>query len=293
MTTALTIELLGQLIDSGYAYCLVKEQPLENVEEVMTVLCPVRSKPYIAHLPEGYHTYYRITREPLQMAKQEQQVLVDLTEIHLLPDMDDRLDEFIFLNEQFFQHVIESLEDYVLFTMDTEGTINSWNTGAKNILQYETEEIIGQSGAIIFTPEDQQRKAHLIEIKTALDQGRAINERFHVRKDMSKFWGSGIVFPVYDQFQNHIGFTKVMRNLTERQDARQKAEDAKFYADSVISMAREPLLVLNADHTINTVNDCFLEQFGLHRREVERKSLFEILNFGSGENELLRLFNEV
>jgi hypothetical protein len=50
----------------------------------------------------------------------------------------------------------------------------------------------------------------------------AIDERYHMRKDKTRFWGSGLVFPLYDEEENHRGYTKIMRNLREQQEAENK-----------------------------------------------------------------------
>lgn len=53
--------------------------------------------------------------------------------------------------------LFESVQDYAIFSMTTENIVDSWNSGAERLLGYSDQEIIGQSGAIIFTPEDRCR----------------------------------------------------------------------------------------------------------------------------------------
>jgi len=60
------------------------------------------------------------------------------------------------------------------------------------------------------------------ELKTALKDGRAIDERYHMRKNGTRFWGSGLVFPLYDDQHKHRGYTKIMRNLRERKQAQEQ-----------------------------------------------------------------------
>ena len=49
---------------------------------------------------------------------------------------------------------------------------------------------------LIFTPEDRERGAPEAEMAKALAEGRAENERWHLRKDGSRFWGSGLLLPL-------------------------------------------------------------------------------------------------
>ena len=55
---------------------------------------------------------------------------------------------------EFYSQIIDSLQDYSIFTVDKELNINSWNSGATKIFQYTTEDIIGKPFEIIFTKKD-------------------------------------------------------------------------------------------------------------------------------------------
>jgi PAS domain S-box-containing protein len=46
--------------------------------------------------------------------------------------------------------------------------------------------------------------------------GRAENERWHLRKDGSKFFGSGSVTPYLSENGSPQGFVTIMRDLTEQ-----------------------------------------------------------------------------
>ena len=163
----------------------------------------------------------------------------------------------------FYYSVFESIEDYAVFTTDINGMVNSWNKGAQHVLGYQEKEILGNNCSILFTKTDIEKQEPEKELKNALMRGRAIDERFHVRKNGSRFWGSGKVFPVYDASKNHIGFTKIMRNLTDRMQAEERLLKIRQFAEGIIAWAAEPIMVLNDDLTINTVNDAFKESYGV------------------------------
>src|ERR1035437_515130 len=82
---------------------------------------------------------------------------------------------------EFYSQVIDSLQDYSIFTLDKELTINSWNSGATKIFQYETEEVIGKHFELIFTEEDKKNDVPKGEIEKALKEGKATDNRWHVR----------------------------------------------------------------------------------------------------------------
>ena len=50
--------------------------------------------------------------------------------------------------------VVDSVRDYAILTLDPEGRVSSWNTGAQRMFGYEPDEILGKPIDILFTPED-------------------------------------------------------------------------------------------------------------------------------------------
>ena len=226
MKIPFTPQLLGDLIEKGYTYLLASTAAEPSMETALT-LKPVRKKPVLYNLPDGYETFYKITREPMVMAAgiTDTSIMVEYETINDTITGEDIFDDSYFrMSEEFFHQVLESLEDYAVITTDKNGDINSWNSGAENVLGYKEVEVIGQSAKIFFTPEDIATGEPEKELLGALENGRAVDERYHMRKDGSRFWGSGLVFPLYDEEQNHRGFTKIMRNLRERQEAEAAAE---------------------------------------------------------------------
>jgi PAS domain S-box-containing protein len=129
-------------------------------------------------------------------------------------------------SEERFRLFVDSVRDYALFQMDTSGTIVSWNLGAERVLGYREQEIIGRSSALLFTPEDVEREQPRKELETALRDGRAEDERWHIRKDGSRFWGSGVVTLVRDESGRLRGFAKIMRDHTERKRAEEQLQAA-------------------------------------------------------------------
>jgi PAS domain S-box-containing protein len=116
-----------------------------------------------------------------------------------------------------------SIGEYAIFTSDLGGLITTWNAGAEKILGYGEEEILGQPCDVIFTPEDRARGAPELERRTALRDGRAEDLRWHLRKDGSRFWGSGNMMSlVHDGVT--LGFVKVLRDETERKHAEEQRQ---------------------------------------------------------------------
>ncbi|MEO6498477.1 MAG: PAS domain S-box protein [Mucilaginibacter sp.] len=224
MNVTLTPQLLGDLIEKGYTYMLASTAFNADNDNTPVILKPVKKLPVLQNLPAGYETYYRITREPMQMVCSDTTVMLEYAQGNeAITDTDVYNDSYFRMSEDFFRQVLESLEDYAVVTTDTNGDINSWNSGAEHVLGFKENEILGVSAKVFFTPEDIERGVPEMELSGALKDGRAIDERYHMRKDGTRFWGSGLVFPLYDEEHKHRGFTKIMRNLREEEQARENA----------------------------------------------------------------------
>lgn len=121
--------------------------------------------------------------------------------------------------------IIESAKEYAIFTLDPERRIDSWNSGAEMVFGYSDKEILGQSGDILFIPEDRVKGDPKREAQLARDEGRAENERWHLRKDGSRFYGSGAVMPLRNDEGQLIGYLKIMRDLTESKQAQEELSE--------------------------------------------------------------------
>jgi PAS domain S-box-containing protein len=114
------------------------------------------------------------------------------------------------------RQIIDSAVDYAILTTDAQGLITSWNQGAERILGWQSAEIAGSHASRLFTEEDVSRGIPDQEMATAVRDGSALNERWHIRKDGSRFWASGVQMPLKDDRGQHLGFVHILRDLTER-----------------------------------------------------------------------------
>lgn len=120
--------------------------------------------------------------------------------------------------------IFESAKDYAIFTLNLNGIIATWNSGAERLLGYSEAEAIGCSGRIIFTPEDDEQGRADWEMQTALMQGRAENERWHVRQNGSRFWGSGLMMSLLDETGTCQGFVKILQDKTTQRQASERLQ---------------------------------------------------------------------
>lgn len=138
-----------------------------------------------------------------------------------------RLEEALRESEERFGRLVEAAKDYAIFMTDADGRVSTWNEGAARLFGYEEGEIAGRDGSVLFVPEDREGGAHERELGKARTEGRAEDERWHLRKDGTRFWASGFVRPILDEEGDLLGFSKVARDLTERKRAEEAVDEAR------------------------------------------------------------------
>jgi len=121
--------------------------------------------------------------------------------------------------EEAWRLLMESVKDFAILLIDTDGKIASWNEGAFRLLGYDGSEIIGQPFELLFIPEDRAHGLPSRELRSAVAMGRATDDNWLLRKDGSRFWASGVTTPLYDDEHSLVGYAKVVRDLTERKVA--------------------------------------------------------------------------
>jgi PAS domain S-box-containing protein len=117
------------------------------------------------------------------------------------------------------RQIVDSPTDFAIVATDLEGRVTRWSTGAENVLGWTEGEMLGQSAERFFTPEDHATDRIEVEMRGALETGRANDERWHLRKDGTRFWASGAMTPLRDEEDQPIGFVKVLRDRTEQHEA--------------------------------------------------------------------------
>ncbi|UOB25960.1 PAS domain-containing protein [Pseudomonas orientalis] len=121
-------------------------------------------------------------------------------------------EEELRLGEERMRLVADSTHDFAIIILDDHGTITDWNTGAELIFGYTKQEVLGAYYDLIFSPEDRTAGIPENELRAAREHGRGEDERWHVRKDGSRFYCSGEVTLLTGNSLQ--GYVKIARDLT-------------------------------------------------------------------------------
>lgn len=115
-----------------------------------------------------------------------------------------------------YRLLIEAVTDYAIFSLDKNGNVTSWNSGAERIKGYSAGEIIGKHFSQFYTKNDAEAGLPLRVLETAATQGHFAGEGWRIRKDGSKFWSNVVVTALRDEDGELIGFSKITRDMTEK-----------------------------------------------------------------------------
>jgi PAS domain S-box-containing protein len=189
--------------------------------------------------------------------------------------------------QQYLRLVFESVKDFAIFTIDLHGCIVSWNPGAEQVFGYSEAEILGQSLATLYTEEDRAAGVHEQEIAEAAARGRSTDERWHLRKDGSRFFASGVVNPIFDDAYRLRGFTKIARDVTERKQAEEAVREAAVRLKAIFDAAVDGILAFDEQGVIESMNPAAERIFGYTSSEVvgSNVSLFMPNSNGSEQDD--------
>lgn len=151
-------------------------------------------------------------------------------------------------SEARFRLFVENVHDHALFQLDPNGLVSSWNVGAERLLGYTEQEIVGQPFERIFTHSDVAAGSPLNEMENARKNGASLEERWHLRKDGSIFFATGVLTCIRDSSGRIHGFSEIMRDITEshRAEIRLKDQEQKLRA----SLAEKDVLLKEIHHRV-------------------------------------------
>jgi PAS domain S-box-containing protein len=143
--------------------------------------------------------------------------------------------------EELARLLFQAVPDYGIVTLDSQGRVDGWTAGAEHILGYGESEITGQHFSRTFTPEDVQLGLPEQQLHRAVLQGSSEEERWHVRKDGSRFWAVGAVTALRDGGADLRGYGVVMR---ERSDQEKRHAALRRRAEALVAADRRKNEVL-------------------------------------------------
>ncbi len=171
--------------------------------------------------------------------------------------------------------VFESAIDFAMVVTDPTGIITDWNSGAENVMGWTAGEMVGDDASRFFTPEDRAADQVAREMRQALQNGRATDERWHLRKNGESFWASGEMMPLLGDRGEHLGFLKILRDRTDEHLAGIALRQAQDRFETILETIDQAFAIIEVkfdaddrpiDYRFIEANPAFERQSGVNLR---------------------------
>lgn len=135
--------------------------------------------------------------------------------------------------------LLESIRDYAIFALDSEGVIQTWSAGAEHLKGYSAQEAIGRHFSIFYPPEEIAAGTCTRALETARRDGRFEAEGWRLRKNGTRFWADVVISVMRDASGAVVGFSKVTRDLTDRREAELKLLESEERMRLLVASVRD------------------------------------------------------
>src|SRR5918997_2182079 len=169
------------------------------------------------------------------------------------------------MTDKLFDLFLSSTEDYGIILLGPDGRVTRWSRGAERLFGYAPHEMEGAYAHQLFVPPDRQAGVPEVELQVATEQGRAEDERWHLRKDGSRFWASGVMISLRENGTLR-GYAKVVRDFTERR----QLEEAVRQTQKLESVG---VLAAGVAHDFNNVLTAILGNVAMVRRRLAARHI--------------------
>jgi len=184
-----------------------------------------------------------------------------------------RAQEALHESEERFRFLVEGIKEYAIFRLTPDGCVVSWNAEAAIILGYQATDIIGQHFSCLFTPEDINCSNPEQDLMTTMAEERVEEDRWYVRSDGTRFWGSGVLTALRDEVGNLLGFSKIVRDMTSHKRAEQKIQEQA----ALLDVATDAILVQDLNNRILYWNQGAERLYGWKADEAKGLNVLELL----------------
>ncbi|MFC7213955.1 PAS domain-containing sensor histidine kinase [Saliphagus sp. GCM10025334] len=193
--------------------------------------------------------------------------------IELYYDVTDRKRSEVALyeREEQLRTLVEAVDEYAIFMLDADGTVVTWNTGAREIKGYTTDDVVGDHFSTFYPEEDAADGKPERLLATAREEGQVEDEGWRVRKDGSRFWANVVITAIRDD-GDLVGYAKVTRDMTERREYEEQLRRERDLTEQLLRTSPIAISVRDAEGSLLLANHRARELFGLTEPDLAEGS---------------------
>src|SRR5215469_7493564 len=119
-------------------------------------------------------------------------------------------------DETLLSSLVDNLQDYAVFLLNTEGVVLTWSHAAEQLSGWTHAEITGQHFSRLYLPEDLAAGKPEMELRVAAADGVYRETGWRLRKNGSRFWADVTLTALREENGELTRYGQVVRDVTER-----------------------------------------------------------------------------
>lgn len=235
----------------------------DYTEEQMEVIKMIRY--YLGVAITNGLTYDRTQRLTKELQFQNQ----------LIQNLNDELESKVRERTNFLNNIIDSIKDYAIIATNEEGFITTWNTGAEIIKEYSADDVIGKNISILYK-EIEVRTGKVQQIfKIAREKGVYSESGWEIKRDGTRFFADIIVVPIYNDKDELVGYTNIIKDITSTKDFEKEIEYERNLSEKVLEASTRALVLTTSKGVIKYSNMIAETLLGQYSERMEGKNISE------------------
>ena len=173
-----------------------------------------------------------------------------------------------------YRLLVESSSDFI-WEVDANGVYTYVSPKVKDLLGYETEEIIGKTPFDLMPIHEAERVARLFKDIFESQKPFQELENTNLHKDGRHVVLDTSGVPIFDTNGNLSGYRGIDRDISERKKVEEDIKRTKEFSDNIIDSSLDCIVISDRRGYINRANRFFLELLGYKEEEVLGKHIAE------------------
>ena len=177
-------------------------------------------------------------------------------------------------SHQWYRLIVDNVRDFAIFSADLNGKVSTWNPGAERFFGYPADEILGKPMDVLYVLEDRAAGIPARERAAAVEKGSSEDERWHLRKDGSRFFVFGRVNAMYTDQGQLCGFIKIARDITQRKELQQRLQSSEELHRLILQNIQDfAIFTADVEGKIQTWNTGAENTYGYTESEIVGQSI--------------------